>query len=372
MPGLFDPVTLRGLTLPNRIVVSPMCQYSAVEGDATSWHVAHLATLALGGAGLLCVEATAVTPEGRITPGCLGLWSDANEAALRRVVDVIRGTSPVRIAIQLGHAGRKASSAVPWKGGRLIPPCAGGWLPEAPSPVPHGPEEAAPREMTSDDLVRVRQAFVDAARRAVRLGFDAIELHAAHGYLLHEFLSPVANQRTDEYGGSLAGRLRYPLQVFDAVRREVPERVPVGVRVSATDWLDGEPSWTLDQTIALAQELRSRGVDWIDVSSGGISPRQKIIAAPGYQVPFAEAVRRATGVPTVAVGMISDPRQADDVVSSGCADMVALARAMLYDPRWPWHAAERLGRHVEGPPQYWKMLPAGKNKVFTGAVASMR
>ena len=372
MPRLFDPIALRGLTLPNRIMVSPMCQYSAVDGNATAWHVAHLGGLALGGAGLLCVEATAVTPEGRITPGCLGLWSDENEAALAQVVRIVRGASPIKLALQLAHAGRKGSSAVPWRGGQLLSPADGGWVPEAPSALPHHPGEPAPRAMTRDDLVRVKQAFVASARRAVRLGFDALELHAAHGYLLHEFLSPIANHRTDEHGGSLENRLRYPLEVFEALREAVPAAIPIGVRLSATDWVDGEPSWTLDQTIALAQRLAAGGVDWLDVSSGGMSPRQKIAAGPGYQVPLAEAVKRSTGVATIAVGMISEAHQADQIISGGSADMIALARAMLYDPRWVWHAAEQLGQQIEGPPQYWRMLPAGKNRLFAGAVAAMR
>jgi NADPH2 dehydrogenase len=363
MSRLFAPIALRGLTLANRIVVSPMCQYSAVDGSATAWHVAHLGGLALGGAGLLCVEATAVTPEGRITPGCLGLWSDENEAALAQVVRIVRGASSIKLAVQLSHAGRKGSSAVPWRGGQLIPPGNGGWVPEAPSAVPHNPGEAAPRAMTPDDLVRVKQAFAGAARRCVRLGFDAIELHAAHGYLLHEFLSPIANQRTDDHGGRLENRMRYPLEVFEAVREVVPASIPVGVRVSATDWVGGEPSWTVEQTIVLAQKLEARGVDWIDVSSGGISPKQKVAASPGYQVPLAEAVKSATGVPIIAVGMINEPQQAEQIISAGSADMIAMARAMLYDPRWPWHAAEQLGQQIEVPPQYWRMLPTGKNKV---------
>jgi NADPH2 dehydrogenase len=372
MARLFEPLVVRGLTVPNRIVVSPMCQYSAVDGDATAWHVAHLGGLALGGAGLLCVEATAVAPEGRITHGCLGLWSDANEAALARVIGVIRGASPIKLALQLAHAGRKASSAVPWRGGQLIAPGDGGWLPEAPSAVPHRPGEPPPRAMTARDLTRVKQAFADAAGRAVALGFDALELHAAHGYLLHEFLSPVANHRADEYGGTLENRMRYPLEIFRAVRAAVPDRVPVGVRVSGTDWLEGEPSWTLEQTIALARALEASGADWIDVSSGGISPRQEIAAGPGYQVPLAEAIKRATRVPTIAVGMIGDPHQAEQIVAGGSADLVALARAMLYDPRWVWRAAEQLGHPIDGPPQYWRMLPAGKNKVFASGAVAMR
>jgi 2,4-dienoyl-CoA reductase-like NADH-dependent reductase (Old Yellow Enzyme family) len=372
MSKLFDPLVLRGLTLANRIMVSPMCQYSAVDGNATDWHMAHLSSLVLGGAGLLCVEATAVTPEGRITPGCLGLWNDENEAALSNVVRTLRAVSPTRLAIQLSHAGRKASSAVPWQGGQLVAPAEGGWVTEAPSALPHKPGEPAPRAMTPDDLVRVRQAFVKAAQRAVRLGFDAIEIHAAHGYLLHEFLSPIANHRTDIYGGSLENRMRYPLEVFEAVRAVVPASIPVGVRVSGTDWVDDEPSWTIDQTVILAQQLQARGVDWLDVSSAGVSPNQKITTGPGYQVHLAEAVKRATGVPTIAVGMINEAQQAEQILADGRADMVAVARAMLYDPRWAWRAAEQLGRQVAGPPQYRRMLPPGKNKLFADNVVGMR
>jgi 2,4-dienoyl-CoA reductase-like NADH-dependent reductase (Old Yellow Enzyme family) len=372
MAHLFDPLALRELTLPNRIVVSPMCQYSAANGDATAWHKAHLGSLALGGAGLLCLEATAVSKEGRITPGCLGLWSDENEAALAEVVQLLRASSPIRLAIQLGHAGRKASSAAPWKGGQLIAVEDGGWQAVAPSAVPHKPEEAPPRALTMDELAQIKADFVEAATRAVRLGFDAIELHAAHGYLLHQFLSPLANRRDDQYGGSLENRMRYPLEVFDAVRAVVPDSVPVGVRVSATDWVDDEPSWTLDQTMEFGARLKAKGVDWLDVSSAGVSPRQQIPVGPGYQVHLAQAVKREIGVPTVAVGLITEPQQAQDIVSGDQADLVALGRAVLYNPRWAWHAAAELGGQVEGPPQYWRSLPTGMNAVFGKTTFGMR
>jgi len=260
----------------------------------------------------------------------------------------------------------------PWEGGRLIPLADGGWLPEAPSPLPHGADEPPPRELTGDDLKRLRDAFAAAAHRAARLDFDALEVHMAHGYLLHEFLSPVANRRRDEYGGDLAGRMRFPLEVFEAVRAAFPADRPVGVRVSATDWLDGEASWTPAQTLELARQLQSRGCDWLDVSSGGISPRQKIALVPGYQVPFAQALREATGMPTIAVGLITAPQQAEEVVASGKADMVALARAMLYDPRWPWHAAAALGGTVHGPRQYWRALPAAAGRIFGDISYSQR
>lgn len=364
MAQLFDSFSLGRLKLNNRIVVSPMCQYSAVDGNATDWHMAHLSSLALSGAGLLFIEATAVAPEGRITPGCLGLWNDDNEAALAKVLRVLRGASPIKIGVQLGHAGRKASSARPWDGGGLLGLDQDGWATIAPSAIPQIKGEAAPVAMTADDLSRTKADFVAAAQRAVRLGFDAIELHVAHGYLLHQFLSPIANERSDDYGGSLENRMRYPLDVIDAVRSAVPDSIPVGVRVSATDWFADGPSWDLDQTIVFSQALKQRGIDWIDVSSGGVTPLQKITVGPGYQVAFAEAIKKQVGVPTIAVGMITDPKQAQDIVANGQADMVALGRAILYDPRWPWHAAATLGAAIQGPSQYWRSLPSGTHRIF--------
>jgi 2,4-dienoyl-CoA reductase-like NADH-dependent reductase (Old Yellow Enzyme family) len=364
MAILFEPLALRGLQLANRIMISPMCQYSAVEGCATAWHYAHLLSLAGSGASLLCLEATAVTREARITPGCLGLWDDTCEAALAPVIRLIRSTSPIKLALQLGHAGRKGSSRRPWEGGKLLPPEEGGWVAEAPSPVAHAPGEEQPRELARHDLARLREAFAASARRAARLDFDALELHMAHGYLLHQFLSPVSNRRSDEYGGDPARRMRFPLEVFDAVREAFPADRPLGVRVSATDWLDEEESWTPALTLELVRRLQARGCDWVDVSSGGISPRQKITPAPGYQVPFAQALRQATGMTTIAVGLITEPRQAEDIVASGQADMVALARGVLYDPRWPWRAAAALGGVVPGPRQYWRGLPKEAARIF--------
>ncbi|HET7504670.1 MAG TPA: NADH:flavin oxidoreductase/NADH oxidase [Kofleriaceae bacterium] len=370
MSALFTPLPLRDLILRNRIVVSPMCQYSADAGSATAWHVLHLGSLALSGAGLLCTEATAVEPDGRISPPDLGLWSDANEAALAQVLTAIRAHSKIPVAIQLAHAGRKASCDVPWRGGLQLPIADGGWTTHSASNLPLRPGDAPPIALDAAGMARVRDAFAAAARRAARLGIDALELHAAHGYLLHQFLSPLTNQRTDHHGGSLDNRMRFPLEVFDAVRAAFPSSRPVGVRVSATDWMDG--GWDLEQTIAFARALRERGVDWIDVSSGGISPHQKIVLGPGYQVPFAQAIKEATGVPTIAVGMITQPRQAEDILASGKADLVALARAMLYDPRWPWHAAAELGAQVEAPPQYWRSLPAEHAGTFGDITPSAR
>jgi len=362
MSHLFTAFSLGGLTLPNRIVIAPMCQYSARDGAATDWHLIHLGQLALSGAGLLTIEATAVTREGRITPGCLGLWDDATEAALGRVLQAVRAHSAMPLAIQLSHAGRKASSELPWRGGQLISPDAGGWQPVAPSALPQLDGEAPPQALDEAALARIEQAFVDAALRAQRLGIDAIELHAAHGYLLHQFLSPLANQRSDAFGGSLANRMRWPLQVFDAVRAALPAAMPVGVRVSATDWVDG--GWDLAQTIAFGQQLKQRGAAFIHVSSGGTSPRQRIPLGPGYQVQLAAAVKQATGLCTTAVGLITDAVQAETIIASGQADLVALARGLLYDPHWPWHAAAELGAQVVAPPQYWRSQPRGSGALF--------
>jgi NADPH2 dehydrogenase len=306
--------------------------------------------------------------DGRITPGCLGLWNDANEAALVPILRLLRTTTPIRLAVQLAHAGRKASSAAPWDGGRLLDRAAGGWTPVAPSAVAIRAGEPPPRALVRDELPPLRRAFAAAAQRAARLGFDALEIHMAHGYLLHQFLSPLSNRRDDDYGGSFDNRVRFPLEVFDAVRAAFPQQRPVGVRVSATDWLEAEPSWTLEQTIEFARRLKGRGCDWIDVSSGGISPRQKIAPGPGYQVPFAQAVRAATGLTTVAVGLITEAHQAEQIIAGGQADLVALGRAMLYDPRWPWHAAAALGATVAGPKQHGRALPPPAAGIF-GAVA---
>jgi NADPH2 dehydrogenase len=362
MSALFSPITLRGLRLPNRIMVAPMCQYSADNGDANDWHFTHINSLALSGAAMFCIEATHVEAIGRITPGCLGLYSDANEAALRPIIASVRKHSHTAVAMQLAHAGRKGSSHTPWDGGQQIPLAEGGWQTQAPSAVPHKQGEAAPLALDAPGLARIRDAFVAAAKRAERLGIDAIELHCAHGYLLHQFLSPISNQRTDQYGGSLQNRLRYPLEVFDAVRAAFPADKPIGVKVSSTDWVDG--GWDLAQTIELAKELKKRGVDWVDASSGGVSPLQKIPLGPGYQVPFAQAIRQAAGVTTMAVGLITEARQAEDIVASGKADMVTLARGMLYDPRWGWHAAAELGGTVEAPPQYWRSQPSTQKALF--------
>src|ERR1700761_1272499 len=362
MSALFSPIRLRGLALPNRIMVAPMCQYSAENGEANDWHFTHINTLALSGAAMFCIEATHVEPIGRITPGCLGLWDDATEAALKPIIASAHKRSSAAIAMQLAHAGRKGSSHTPWDGGQQIPITEGGWQTEGPSAVPHKEGEAAPLALDAPGLARVRDAFVAAAMRAERLGIDALELHAAHGYLLHQFLSPISNQRTDQYGGSLQNRLRYPLEVFDAIRAAFPQHKPIGVKVSATDWVEG--GWDLAQTVEFARELKKRGVDWIDASSGGASPLQKIPLSPGYQVPFAKEIKQEAGLTTIAIGLITEAKQAEEIIASGSADIVALARGMLYDPRWGWHAAAQLGGQVEAPPQYWRSQPSTQKELF--------
>jgi len=365
MSTLFSPISLRGLTLPNRIMVAPMCQYSAVDGEATDWHFTHINSLTLSGAAMFCIEATAVEAIGRITPGCLGLWNDTTEAALKPIIASARKHSKAAIAMQLAHAGRKASSHTPWDGGQQIPIVDGGWQTEAPSAVAHKEGELSPLALDAAGLARVRDAFVATAKRADRLGLDALELHCAHGYLMHQFLSPISNRRADQYGGSLENRMRFPLEVFQAVRAAFPADKPVGAKVSATDWVEG--GWDLAQTIEFAKQLKARGLDWIDVSSGGVSPLQKIPLGPGYQVPFAQAIKEATGLTTIAVGLITQPKQAEDIVASGKADMIALARGMLYDPRWGWHAAAELGGHVTAPPAYWRAPPHELKDLF-GAI----
>ena len=360
---LFTPYRVDDLELRNRIVIAPMCQYSADEGQATDWHVIHLGHLALSGAALLTIEATAVTPEGRISARDLGLWSDATEAALARTLDSVRRWSDMPVAIQLAHAGRKASTRVPWEGGAQVAPGQpGGWQTVAPSALPFSPGDHPPVALDRDGLEKIRDAFAAAAGRAARLGLDAIQLHGAHGYLLHQFLSPLSNRREDEYGGSLENRMRFPLAVFDAVRAVFPKERPVTVRVSGTDWAPG--GWDIAQTIAFAQALEARGCSGVHVSSGGLSPAQQIPIGPGYQVPLARAVKAATSLPIIAVGLITEFDHAEAIVSSGDADFVALARAILYNPRWPWHAAAHLGATVRAPSQYLRSQPRRYRELF--------
>lgn len=362
MSQLFSPFQLGGLTLPNRIVIAPMCQYSAERGCATDWHLIHLGHLALSGAGLMFIEATAVEARGMITPFDVGLWSDETEAALARTLIAIRGQSDMAIGIQLAHAGRKASCAQPWHGGGQLAIDAGGWQTVAPSAVPFDGHARAPSPLSTDEIAALVKSFAASAERAVRLGFAAIELHAAHGYLLHQFLSPLSNRREDAYGGSLENRMRLPLEIYDAVRAVVPAAIPVGFRVSGTDWVEG--GWDLEQTIAFANALKARGASFIDVSGGGISAAQKIPLGPSYQVPMARAVKQATGLPTIAVGLITEADQAEAIVGTGDADLVALARGMLYDPRWPWHAAAQIGATVKPPNQYLRSQPRQFKSLF--------
>jgi 2,4-dienoyl-CoA reductase-like NADH-dependent reductase (Old Yellow Enzyme family) len=350
MSRLFSPFKLREIEFRNRIFVSPMCQYSSDDGMPDDWHLVHLGSRAVGGAGLVMTEATAVSPEGRISPQDAGLWSDAHAAAWKRISRFVQDQGAVA-GVQLAHAGRKASTEAPWRGGGpLSPTAAGRWEPIGPSPLPFGPSYPSPREMTAADLDRVVGEFAAAARLSLAAGFEVVELHAAHGYLLHEFLSPLSNRRTDDYGGSLANRLRLPLRIARAVREIWPERLPLFVRISATDWVEG--GWDLAQSIEFARELKRTGVDLIDCSSGGLVPDAKIPLAPGYQVPFAEAIRRDAGIATGAVGLITQPDQAEQIIASGQADAVLLAREFLRDPYWPQRAAKALGAQAPWPHQY--------------------
>lgn len=365
MSLLFSNFTLgspRGpLTLANRIVVAPMCQYSAVNGEATDWHLMHWGNLLNSGAGLFIIEATAVTPEARITPACLGLWDDRTEAALKDKLIRARMLAPTTpVFIQLAHAGRKASSATPWDGGQLLSVDQGGWETLAPSAIPQLDGERLPHELSTTELSALIDAFVIAAQRAERIGLDGIELHGAHGYLLHQFLSPIANQRTDTYGGSFENRIRFPLELFAAVRKAY--KGVLGIRISASDWIEG--GWTPEETAEFAKRLKPLGCDFVHISSGGISPKQKIAIGPNYQVPFAKIVKDQSGLPTMTVGLITEPEQAEAILQAGDADLVALARAFLYKPRWGWEAAAALGATVKANERYWRCLPREAQSVF--------
>jgi NADPH2 dehydrogenase len=353
MSKLFEPLAVGPMTLEHRITVAPMCQYSAVEGSMTDWHMQHLGSLALSGASMLVIEATGVTPEGRITHGCTGLYSDANEASMKRVIDFVRSVSPISLGIQLGHAGRKASAERPWEGRGALKENA--WETVAPSPIPLADGWPTPRALDRAGMDAVRDAFVASAKRSLRLGLDFVELHSTHGYLLSEFLSPLSNRREDKYGGSLGNRMRFPLEVASAVRAVWPRDRVLGAKISGTDFADG--GWSGDDAVAYARELKRVGLDYVTVSGGGVVLDAKVPTGPGYQVPYAERVRRESGITTGAVGLISDPHQAEEIVASGKADFVSLARAMLFDPRWPQHAAVALGGEVRYPPQYERASP---------------
>ena len=373
MSLLFTPFHLPsprgGLTLPNRIVVAPMCQYAAQDGAPSDWHLMHWGNLLNSGAAMFTIEATAVVHEGRITPACLGLWDDRTEAAMASTLARARALAPqTAVCIQLAHAGRKASSALPWQGAQLLPTEQGGWETFGPSALPQLPGEAPPTEMTRAHMDQVRDAFVAAAVRADHMGVDAIELHGAHGYLLHEFVSPIANQRNDAYGGSFDNRIRYPLEVFAAMRSAYTG--VLGIRISASDWVEG--GWDVEQSAAFANRLKALGCDFIHVSSGGVSPAQKITLGTGYQVPFARAVRQVSGLPTIAVGLITEAAQAEAILQAGEADLIALARAFLYEPRWGWHAAAALGGEVAARENYWRCLPRQAQAVFGKVSVGMR
>jgi 2,4-dienoyl-CoA reductase-like NADH-dependent reductase (Old Yellow Enzyme family) len=344
---LFEPLKLRGLELRNRVAMSPMCQYSSEEGFPNEWHFRHYVERALGGAGLVVVEATGVLPEGRITPGDLGIWDDAHADALGRLAAAIKATGAAA-GIQIAHAGRKASTSQPWKGDVWLPPGEGGWTVRAPSPVPYGPERPAPSALAEDELGKVAAAFAAAARRAVDAGFDLVELHSAHGYLLHEFLSPLSNARTDNYGGGLENRMRFPLEVARAIRGALPESMPMLARLSATDWMEG--GWDLPSSIEYARALKALGVDLVDCSSGGIVPGAKPAVGPMYQTPFARAIRGAAKVATGAVGLITQAEEARSIVEGGAADILSLGRLLLRDPYWPLRNAPADRRSV--PKQY--------------------
>ncbi len=370
---LFTPFTFDTpngtLTLPNRIVIAPMCQYSAVDGQANDWHLTHWTNLLNSGAGMLTLEATAVSPEGRISPGCLGLWDDATANALNEQLQRARRLAPAMpVCIQVSHAGRKASSAAPWNGGMLIAPQDGGWQPLAPSARPHLPQEAPPTAMTLADIEQVKKDFVYTAQQAQAMGIEALELHAAHGYLMHQFLSPLSNQRSDAYGGSFENRIRFTMEVFADVRQVF--KGALGIRISGTDWVEG--GWTIDETAELAIQLKQAGAQFVHISSGGVSPLQKIAIGPEYQVHLAKTVKEHSGLTTFAVGLITEPAQAEAVLQRGDADLVALARSFMYKPRWGWEAAVALDGTVSAQHQYWRSLPREAKNIFDGAKIGMR
>jgi len=349
MNTLFSPWNLRSLTFRNRVFVSPMCQYSSIDGFPTAWHLVHLGGRAVGGAGLVMMEASAVRPEGRITPGDQGIWNDEHTCALKPITHFLAAQGAVP-AIQIAHAGRKASTDAPWRGGKALHHAEGGWDVIAPSAIPFTAQSPLPKACSTQEIGDLVSAFRKAAERAHEAGFQVLEIHMAHGYLLHEFLSPLSNRRTDEYGGSLAHRMRLPLEVTEAVRAVWPEHLPLFVRISASDWVAG--GWDIEQSLILAQELKKRGVDLIDCSSGGTIADAPIPAGPGYQTPFATRIRHEVGIATGAVGLITDPLQAEQIVATGLADCVFLGRELLRDPYWPQRAARALHTHIEWPAQY--------------------
>lgn len=367
MSLLFKPIQFGALQLSNRIVIAPMCQYSAnAQGELSYWHEQQWASYALSGAGMCIVEATAVQPEGRISHADLGLWDDMQRAQLKALLVKLKTISPMPFGIQLAHAGRKASTRKPWEGGgQLAPEHAQGWQTVSASPAPFHPKDHAPHALTAAEIETLIADFAESAKRAADAGFQLIELHAAHGYLLHQFLSPLCNQRRDEYGGAFENRIRLTLEVFQAMKNAVPEDFPIGVRISATDWMDAEDSWDIHSSVGLSKALEQLGAAYIHVSSGGLHPQQKIDLHAGYQVPFAGAVKQAVDIPVIAVGLITEAMQAEGILQYEQADAVGIARAMLYDPRWPWHAAAELGEAVQIAPQYLRCQPHGQKSLFS-------
>lgn len=361
MSKLFSEIKLRDLTLKNRIVLSPMCQYNSDDGSPNDWHLMHYGQFAMGGVGLLMFEMTNVSPEGRISPKCAGLYSRENEAATKRVVDFCKTYGVAPVGVQLAHAGRKGSVQPPWLGAKPILPADGGWETVGPSAIPFG-EAPAPRAATREDLAKIKADHIASVEAAERIGFDVIEMHAGHGYLMHQFMSPLSNQRTDEYGGSTENRIRFVVEVFAAMREKWPKHKPMGARISATDWVDG--GWTPDETVVLAKALQKVGCDYVDISSGGLDLRQKIPLGPAYQAPFAEKVRKETGMPTMSVGLIDGVELAEEVIASGKADLVVLGRGALYDPRWAWHAAYKLGAETPYSQRYAMAQPKVRPQLY--------
>tara|TARA_A100000164_G_C21845381_1_gene742231 strand:+ start:17 stop:1144 length:1128 start_codon:yes stop_codon:yes gene_type:complete len=370
LPKLFSSISLGNILIENRVVVSPMCQYAADNGSMNEWHMAHLSSLSLSGAGLLFFEATSVSQEGRITHGCAGLYSEKNYLAIKRVIEIIRKISPVKIGIQIAHAGRKASSNRPWDGGKLINIEDGGWQTYAPSSIAQIPGENPPIAMSLNDIEKLKNSYKSMIKKSKKLGFDVVELHLAHGYLLHQFLSPLSNKRNDIYGGSLQNRMRLILEIFEIVREEAGSYMAVGARLSATDWT--KDGWDITQSIELAKKLELHGADFLDISSGGLAFDQKINLKPGYQVPFAKEIKKNINIPVIAVGLITKPKQAEEILNNNDADLIAMARSFISNPRWPWQAAAELGATINGYPQYFRCLPSNFPRIFGNTITSQR
>ncbi len=363
MSQLFSPIAMRDLELPNRVVVSPMCQYACeADGIMNDWHLVNMAQYAIGAAGLVIAEATGVSPEGRISNQCTGLWNDEQEAAMKRVVDFCALHGVAKMGIQLGHAGRKGSTRPPGEGGTPLNPEEAAWTTVAPSAIPYDPSWHVPEELDRDGMAKIKADFAQATERAARAGFDVVEMHGGHGYLLSQFFSPLSNQRSDEYGGSVENRIKFPLEVFEVMRAAWPKEKPMGVRISAVDWVDGGS--TVEDTIVYAKALQDLGCDFIDITTAGVDSRQKITVGKGYQVPMAAAVKEAIDIPVMAVGMLNDPHLAESVIAEGKADFVMLARGAMYDPRWAWHAAMELGAEASYPVRYQRCKPQAWPEAF--------